>query len=286
MARDTEHITMLQRSPSYVLALPGRDPVADLMRKVLPKKAAYAAIRWKNIMVSSAFYRLSRRRPQLVRRWIRAGTVKALPDGYDVDTHFRPRYNPWDQRVCPVPDADLFRAIRSGRVSVVTDTIETFTERGLRLASGRELEAVVVVTATGLSLVPFGGFDLTVDGSSVSLPDTMAYKALMLSGVPNFVFTVGYTNASWTLKADLVAEFVSRLLTFMRERGYRSVVPLRDPSMPIEPFMDFTSGYVVRALDLLPKQGSREPWRLRQSYLRDLRTIRRGPLEDGVLEFS
>jgi cation diffusion facilitator CzcD-associated flavoprotein CzcO len=285
-AEAAEHVTMLQRSPTYVVSIPGTDRLAEALRRRLPARAAYAAIRWKNIMVSSAFYRLSRRRPQLVRRWIRAGTVKALPDGYDVDTHFRPRYNPWDQRVCPVPDADLFRAIRSGRVSVVTDTIETFTERGLRLASGRELEADVVVTATGLSLVPFGGFDLTVDGSSVSLPDTMAYKALMLSGVPNFVFTVGYTNASWTLKADLVAEFVSRLLTFMRERGYRSVVPLRDPSMPIEPFMDFTSGYVVRALDLLPKQGSREPWRLRQSYLRDLRTIRRGPLEDGVLEFS
>jgi cation diffusion facilitator CzcD-associated flavoprotein CzcO len=286
LAETAAHVTMLQRSPTYVVSVPSTDRVAARLRKMLPDKAAYVASRWKNILIATAGYQLSRRRPQLVRKFIRRATVKALPAGYDVDTHFRPRYRPWDQRMCLVPDGDLFRAISSGRADIVTDTIETFTARGVRLASGSELEADVIVTATGLRLLPFGGVELVVDGAEVKIPQTMSYKALMLAGVPNLVFTVGYTNASWTLKADLVAEFVCRLLAHLEEHGYRSAMPVRDPSVREEPFMDFSAGYVVRALDLLPKQGDREPWRLRQNYLHDIRTIRQGDLEDGALRFS
>jgi len=277
---------MLQRSPTYVLSVPGVDPIARGLRRVLPQKAAYVASRWKNVLIATGLYQLSQRRPKIVKAMIRKATIKALPEGYDVDTHFRPTYNPWDQRLCLVPDGDLFEAISAGRASVATDTIETFTETGLKLASGTELEADIIVTATGLRLLPFGGIDIVVDGAEVKLPETMAYKALMLSGVPNLVFTIGYTNASWTLKADLVAQYVCRLLAHMSEQGYRSVVAVPDPTVPEEPFMDFSAGYVLRALDDLPKQGAREPWKLRQNYLHDIRTIRRGELDDGVVRFS
>jgi cation diffusion facilitator CzcD-associated flavoprotein CzcO len=204
----------------------------------------------------------------------------------DVDEHFKPVYDPWDQRVCFVPDGDLFRALRRGTASVVTDTIETFTPSGVRLTSGEELEADIIVTATGLRLLPFGGVDLVVDGVPVELSRTMAYKALMLSGVPNFAYTIGYTNASWTLKADLVADYVCRVLRHLDETGTTTVVPVRDPSVGELPFMDFKAGYVLRALDELPKQGDRAPWLLKQNYVTDLRTIRRGVVEDGVLTFT
>jgi cation diffusion facilitator CzcD-associated flavoprotein CzcO len=203
-----------------------------------------------------------------------------------VDTHFNPSYDPWDQRMCFVPDGDLFAAVRRGDADIVTDRIERFTPSGIRLASGRELDADVVVTATGLNLLAFGGMGLSVDGEEVHLPETMAYRGMLLSGVPNFAYVIGYTNASWTLKADLVSEYVCRLLGHLREHGYDVVVPERSDDVDEMPFMDFSSGYVQRSLHLLPKQGSREPWRLRQSYLHDLRTIRRAPLEDGVLRFS
>ncbi len=283
LAETAAHVTMLQRSPTYVVATPAVDPLATRLRRWLPPRAAYHAIRWRNIAVSAGFYRLSRRRPDLARRFLRRGVARALPEGYDVDAHFAPRYDPWDQRLCVVPDGDLFRAIRQGRVSMVTDTIDRFTADGVRLASGAELAADIAVLATGLVLVPFGGVALTVDGGKVSLPETMGYKGLMLSGVPNFVFTVGYTNASWTLKADLVADFACRLLEHLDRYGFRAAVAERDPSVPEEPFMDFTSGYVQRALHLLPAQGAREPWRLRQSYLHDRRLLRRAPIADGVL---
>ncbi|HEY3530464.1 MAG TPA: NAD(P)/FAD-dependent oxidoreductase, partial [Nocardioides sp.] len=211
---------------------------------------------------------------------------RRLPEDFDVDTHFRPHYNPWDQRLCVVPDADLFRALRRGDASIVTDRIATFTERGIALESGAELEADVVITATGLNMQMIGGVEVLVDGAPVPIPERMTYKAMMLEGVPNHVFCVGYTNASWTLKVDLVAEFTCRLLAHMAEHGYRRVVPRPDPAVGPVPLMDFTSGYVLRALDQLPHQGDREPWRLRQSYLRDRRTIRRSPLEDGVLDFA
>jgi cation diffusion facilitator CzcD-associated flavoprotein CzcO len=277
---------MVQRSPSYILSLPQRDPFAARARRWLPAGPAHRVVRWKSILVQSVFYRLSRRRPERVRRLVRRQNLALLPEGYDVDTHFTPRYDPWDQRMCFVPDADLFRALRRGQAEVVTSTIERFDADGLVLTGGRHVHADVIVTATGLTLSPFGGVELEVDGEKVDPAQTMTYRALMLSGVPNFVFTIGYTNASWTLKVDLVAEFTCRLLTSMAEQGYRRVVPRADPTVGEVPLMDFTSGYVLRALDQLPHQGDREPWRLRQSYLRDRRTLRRGSLEDGVLAFE
>jgi monooxygenase len=285
MASEAGHVTMLQRSPTYVLSLPADDPLAQRLRR-LPEKVAFPIVRWKSILLAMASYQLSRRRPDVLRGLIRKATARQLPDHIDVDTHFKPAYDPWDQRLCFVPDGDLFKALRRGTASVVTDTIETFTERGIRLGSGEELEADVVVTATGLNLKPFGGIELSVDGAPVKLPETMAYKALMLSGVPNFAFTIGYTNASWTLKADLVAEYVSRLLRYLDEHGHRSVVPVAAPGIGQQPFMDFTSGYVLRSLGNLPKQGDRAPWRLRQNYLHDVRTIRRDDIDDGVLRFD
>ena len=286
MARRAGHVTMLQRSPSYVLSLPQRDPFAARARRWLPAGLAHRVVRWKSILVQTVFYRLSRLRPETVRRLVRKQNVRLLPEGYDVETHFTPRYDPWDQRMCFVPDADLFKAVRRGDAEIVTSTIERFDSDGIVLSGGRHLPADVIVTATGLTLSPFGGIELIVDGEKVDPSTAMTYRALMLSGVPNFVFTVGYTNASWTLKVDLVAEFTCRLLTYLAEHGYRRVVPRRDPTVGEVPLMDFTSGYVLRALDQLPHQGDREPWRLRQSYLRDRRTIRRAPLDDGVLDFS
>jgi monooxygenase len=279
-------VTMLQRSPSYVLSLPGVDPVGRFLRRWLPERASYRAIRWKNVAVATGLYQLSRRRPRLARRLIRAATHKQLPEGYPVDVHFKPAYDPWDQRLCLVPDGDLFRAIRSGTAEVVTDTIDTFTEKGVRVASGDELFADVVVTATGFNLQLMGGAALSLDGTPVDLRERMAYKALMFGGIPNFAYTIGYTNASWTLKADLVADYVCRLLAHLDRTGARVVVPEPDPEVGEAPFMDFTPGYVLRSLDSLPKQGDREPWRLRQNYFHDVRTIRRGELDDGVLRFS
>jgi cation diffusion facilitator CzcD-associated flavoprotein CzcO len=217
---------------------------------------------------------------------IRKGVERQLPPGYDVDTHFNPTYNPWDQRLCLVPDGDLFAAISDGRASVVTDRIECFTEHGIKLVSGQELAADVIVTATGLELLPLGGMEVVVDGRRIELPETMGYKGMMLSGVPNFAVAFGYTNASWTLKADLSSEYVCRLLRHMDSRAYGYCMPRNeDPSIEPEPFIDFNSGYVLRAMDRFPKQGSRRPWRLYQNYALDLFTLRFAPLEDGVLRF-
>ena len=285
MAADAEHVTMLQRSPTYIVSLPGVDNLARKLREHLPHQAAYAVTRWKNVLVSTGIYQLSRRRPDFMRALIRKGTLRQLPEGYDVDTHFKPSYDPWDQRLCLVPDGDLFRAIRGGNVDVVTDHVEELTEGGIRLASGAELEADVVVTATGLNLLAFGGMDLVVDDVKVDLPETMAYKGMMLSGVPNFAYVVGYTNASWTLKADLVSEYVCRLLERMDRRGEWACVPVKDPDVGEEPFLDFASGYVQRSIDAFPKQGATAPWRLRMNYLRDVVALRHGSLDDGVMTF-
>jgi monooxygenase len=282
MAERAAHVTMLQRSPTYIVALPGIDKVANGLRRLLPDRAAYSITRAKNVLMTTAFYQLCQRYPGLMKPLIRKGVQKQLPAGYDVNTHFAPRYDPWDQRLCLVPDGDLFRAIRSGRASIATDHIETFTETGIRLRSGAELEADIVVSATGLNLIAFGGLQLVVDGVDVHLPDTMAYRGMMLSGVPNFAFIVGYTNASWTLKADLVCEYVCRLLLLMRDQGYGSCVPERDASVQEEPFMDFAAGYVLRSIDQFPKQGSRAPWRLRMNYLRDVLTLRRGSVQESM----
>jgi monooxygenase len=287
LAETAAHVTMLQRSPTYILSMPGEDHLADKLRTLLGTRRGYTVTRWKNVLITTAFYKLSRRRPVMIRDWIRKVTIKQLPAGYDVGTHFNPTYNPWDQRLCLVPDGDLFRAIRDGRASVVTDRIVRFTERGLLLESGAELEADIVVTATGLQLLPIGGMQLTVDGRPVRLPETMAYKGMMLSGVPNFAFTIGYTNASWTLKADLVSEFTCRLLAYMDSHGYDACVPVSDdPSITERPLMDFSAGYVLRTIDQFPRSGSRAPWRLGGSYPHDAVTLRHGRINDGVMRFS
>jgi monooxygenase len=287
LAEKTEHVTMLQRSPTYIISQPTEDKMANRLRRILPERHVYSIVRWKHVLLQSFFFQISRSRPEAVKRALRTGVERALPPGYDVDKHFSPRYKPWDQRVCTVPDNDLFRAISSGRASVVTDRIATFTERGIELESGEELEADIIVTATGFNLYLLGGMGLAIDGKDVEFPNTVSYKGMMLSGVPNFAFTIGYTNASWTLKADLTSEYVCRLLNHMDAHGHRCCVPqLTDPSVSIEPLIDFTSTYVQRVIDEFPKRGSKEPWRLRQNYPRDIRTIRHGPIDDGALQFS
>ncbi len=287
MARRAAHVTMLQRSPSYVVSLPGEDPLAAALRRYLPARLVYPIVRWKNVLMTMLVFQLSRRRPATVKALIRKGLERRLPPGYDIDTHFKPRYNPWDQRMCLVPDGDLFEAISEGRAAVVTDQIDTFTEKGLKLASGAELDADLVVTATGLNLIPLGGVALAVDGRDVELSDTLTYKGMMLSGVPNMAFAVGYTNASWTLKCELTCEYVCRLLNHMDEHGYRTCAPHnRDPSVSEEPLIDFSSGYVLRSIDRFPRQGSKAPWRLYQNYARDLLLLRFGAIEDEAMEFS
>jgi cation diffusion facilitator CzcD-associated flavoprotein CzcO len=240
-------------------------------------------VRWKNALQAIAIFNLSRRRPAMMKSMLRKAAVKQLPEGYAVDTHFAPSYNPWDQRMCLIPDGDLFTAIRDGRASVVTDRIDTFTESGIRLQSGAELEADIVVSATGLNLLAIGGMQLEVDGRAVELSKTVSYKGMMLSGVPNFAWTIGYTNASWTLKADLVAEYVCRLLKHMDTGGYAAVTPEAAGITAVNPFLDLASGYVTRSLAELPKQGDQAPWRLHQNYVKDVRLLRRGPIDDGVV---
>jgi monooxygenase len=286
LAEKAGHVTQLQRSPTYVVSIPNVDPIANFLHRWLPTKAAYVLVRWKNVALQSLVYQLSRRRPQLMRKLLRKGVVKALPPGYPVDVHFNPRYNPWDQRLCAVPDGDLFKALSDGSAEIVTDTIETFTERGIELDSGKELEADIVITATGLNLRFLGGAKLSVDGVVPDVPHAMAYKGMMLSDIPNMAFTLGYTNSSWTLKADLVAEYVCRLLNHMDAHGYTQCVPKADPSVEEVPLLDFPAGYVLRHLHELPKQGSREPWNLRMNYPLDLRALRYGPVEDSAMRFS
>ena len=279
-----EHVTMLQRSPSYILSLPGRDVIADRLRERLPAGTAYAIVRWKNVLLAMLNYQLCRRTPAVMRRLLRRLTGRQLPPGYDLDTHFTPRYEPWDQRLCLVPDGDLFAALSSGRASIETAAIQTFTERGIALDSGKEIEADVIVTATGLNMMMLGGIELAVDGRKIELGSTVAYKGMMLAGVPNLALTVGYTNASWTLKADLVAEYVCRVLKHMDARGLSVCVP-EDPDddLPRVPIIDLKSGYVLRSVDALPKQGAVAPWRLHQNYIKDVRLLRRGPIDDGVV---
>ena len=282
-----KHVTMLQRSPTYIVSQPKRDKMAERLNRWLPDKYAYTAVRWKNILRQSALYGACQKWPHRMRNILLGYVERQLPDGYDVQKDFGPHYNPWEQRLCLVPSGDLFRAIRKGTADVVTDTIDRFTPTGIRLDSGRELPADIIITATGLNLQLFGGATVTVDGQPVDLTKTMAYKGMMLSGLPNMIYTVGYTNASWTLKADLVSEFACRLLNYMDDNGFDTVV-VEHPGSDVEerPFMDFTPGYVLRSLDELPKQGSRTPWRLNQNYLRDIRLIRRGNIADEGLRFA
>jgi monooxygenase len=286
MAGRAAHVTMLQRSPSYVISLPSRDPLAERLLGRLPARVVHPLMRWKNVLMQMAFFQLSRRRPRAAKALLRRGVARLAPPDLDIDTHFAPTYDPWDQRVCLVPDGDLFRALGSGRADVVTDTIETFTEGGVRLASGRELAADVVVTATGLDLEALGGATLSVDGREVVLRECVGYKGMMLSGVPNAAVVLGYTNASWTLKADLTSEYVCRLLNHMAEHGYTRAVPRPPaPGSPTEPWIDLMSGYVQRAIERFPRQGPALPWRVHQNYVRDIRLLRHGPVDDEM-DFS
>ncbi|RAK56456.1 flavin-containing monooxygenase [Phenylobacterium deserti] len=286
MAKTAAHVTMLQRSPTYVFSRPAEDRLANWLRARLPARLAYGLVRWRNVLGNAFTYRLSRARPSLVKRRLVELARQQLGPELDV-RHFTPSYDPWDQRICLVPDGDLFKALRSGQASVVTDTIETFTETGVRLSSGAELTADIIVSATGLELLPLNGIAVIVDEQAVDPGQVLAYRACMYEGVPNLASAFGYTNASWTLKADLTSEFVCRLLNHMRWTRRRQCTPLNDdPAMPRLPFLDFTSGYVRRAMDRFPKQGARAPWRVRQNYLLDLLSFRTGRLEDGALRFS
>jgi monooxygenase len=286
MSGTAAHVTMLQRSPTYVVTRPSQDRVANWLRRHFPAGFAYATTRWKNVLEGMLLYRLARSRPEKIKQHILKMASKELGNGYDVHTHFSPKYKPWDQRVCLVPDGDLFQAIRHGRASVVTDRIARFTATGIALESGKELKADVVVMATGLKLQVMGGMALSVDGKPFHAPGAMAYKGMMLSGLPNCAMAFGYTNASWTLKADLTAGYVCRLLNYMDKHGKTIAVPQGESDVQPEPFLSFSSGYVQRALDVLPKQGSRRPWQVHQNYLQDLLTIRYGKIDDGVMRFS
>jgi monooxygenase len=287
LARDAAHVTMLQRSPTWVVARPAEDKLANWLVRHLPSRLAYGINRWKRVLLGMYIYRLCKRQPERVKRLLLGGVRQALGPQYDIKTHFTPRYDPWNQRLCLVPDGDLFAAIRSGKASVVTDTIATFTETGIRLQSGRELPADLVVTATGLNLQVLGGLKLSVDGRAVDLSQTMTYKGLMYSGVPNLASCTGYTNASWTLKCDLTCAYVSRLLALMRRKGHTHCMPVNDdPTVTPEPWVDFSSGYIQRSMHLFPKQGNRAPWKLYQNYPRDILTLRWGRIDDGVLRFA
>jgi monooxygenase len=287
MAKTAAQVTMLQRSPTYVVAMPAEDKMANDLRRWLPARLAYAITRWRKVLFGMYFFRLARQKPALVKARI-IGMVRAqLGPDYDVETHFTPRYNPWDQRLCLVPDADLFNAIKAGAVSVVTDHIETFTEGGIRLKSGAELQADLVVTATGLNLEALNGLELVVDGRAVEAGKTMSYKGMMYRDVPNLASSFGYTNASWTLKCDLTCEYVCRVLNHMTRTGMRQATPRNtDPTIGEQPWLDFTSGYVQRAMASFPKQGTKAPWKLHQNYALDLMSLRYAAVDDGVLEFA
>ncbi len=287
MTDKAAHVTMLQRSPTYMVSLPAEDKLANWGRKNLPRQFAYDLTRLRKILFQQFFFRVARRRPEKTRERLLGLVREQLGPDYDMETHFTPSYNPWEQRLCLVPDNDMFVAIREGKASVVTDHIERFTEKGLRLKSGKELEADIVITATGLNLRMLGGADISVDGKKIEVGETYTYKGTMLSDVPNMAFVFGYTNASWTLRADLINEYVCRLINYLDLYKLASATPRVDEG-PHEdrPFADFSSGYFQRANHLLPKQMTKAPWKQNQSYAQDIMDLRFGAIEDGVLEFK
>ncbi len=288
LAQSASHVTMLQRSPTYIASLPERSPVVGVLRKVLPAQQAGTAAKWFHALLTQGFYGVSRKYPNLVRRMLSKGLQRQLPPGYDIATHFTPRYNPWDQRFCAVPNGDLFKALSSGAASVVTDQIERFTESGLLLSSGNELEADIIVTATGLELLFLGGIVLSVDGVRVDPSTRLTYKGMMMEGVPNLALAIGYTNASWTLKCDLTCDYVCRLLNYMHDRSLTECVPRNKDggSTASGPLLGLTSGYIQRSAHLLPKQGTKQPWKVHQSYWRDYRALKMGDIDDSIMEFS
>ncbi len=287
MAGRAEHVTLLQRTPTYVVSVPAIDPIEHRLKRWLGPIRAHRIARAKNVRIQRFIWNLSKRRPNLVRKLIRAGTMRLLPEGYAVDTHFKPPYNPWDQRMCLVPDADLFRAISEDHVSVATDRVDTFTETGIRLGSGEELEADIIVTATGLNLLALAGVSYTVDGRPIELRETITYKGMMLTEIPNFVYAVGYINASWTLKVDVICEHFCRLLALMDEHEYAYCMPDSPPvNAPTRPLLEFGAGYVLRSVDQFPRQGSSPPWELSMDYLHDRKVLVDGPVGDHMNFFA
>lgn len=287
LAEKARHVTMLQRSPTYIVSLPATDAVANALRRVLPNSLVYALTRWRNALMGMLVYQLSQRRPELMKRFIKNQLRKALGPDFDIERHFTPPYKPWDQRMCMVPDGDMLIALREKRASIVTDHIDHFTPTGIKLLSGEHLEVDLIVTATGLNLLTMGGISLTVDGRAIAINKSVTYKGTMLTGIPNLSFVFGYTNASWTLKADLICAFVCRLLNYMDKHGYQQVTArLNDPTVEELPLLNLTAGYVMRSLDRFPRQGSKLPWRLYQNYLLDLLLMRLSGIKDDALEFK
>jgi len=287
MAKSVAHVKMLQRQPTYVVVRPAEDALANKLRRKLSAKLAYHMIRWRNVLLGMYFFQLCRRNPARARQLILGGIRMQLGPVYDVGTHFTPRYNPWEQRLCLVPDGDLFKSIREKRASVVTNHIDTFTKNGIRLKDGSEIEADIIVTATGLVLQVLGGLEVEVDGRTIDFAKTMNYKGMMYSDIPNLASAFGYTNASWTLKCDLTCEYVCRIINYMDRHGYKQCVPHNiDPTIETRPSLDFSSGYVQRSVAKMPKQGSKRPWRLYQNYALDIVTLRYGKVNDGVMQYS
>lgn len=286
MANKAKHITMLQRSPSYVATLPEKDEMPEKLRKVLPEKWVYRLTRTRNIAFNMAFYNFCQNFPEVSKKLLIEQVKRQVGSKVDIK-HFTPKYNPWDERLCAVPDGDLFKVIRKGKASVVTDQIETFTENGIQLKSGKHLDADLIITATGLNIQIMGGLSLEVDGAPFEISNKLYYKGLMLEDLPNFGMVIGYTNSSWTLKADMISQFVVRLLKHMDRKGLRQCTPRNhDQSMEVVPFLNLRSGYIQRAKDLVPRQGSKMPWKLYQNFVLDNVLIRLAKLEDGNLEFS
>jgi cation diffusion facilitator CzcD-associated flavoprotein CzcO len=287
MAETAAHVTMLQRSPSYIISMPASNPMPAILRRVLGEGAGGRAVRWFNAIVTQAFYQLCRRWPKVAKAGIRRDLKRQLPKGYDIDTDFSPRYNPWEQRLCVVPNGDLFKAIKAGTASIVTDHIDRFTPNGIRLQSGRELEADIIIAATGLELLFMGGVDVVVDGVPLEVSNRLVYKGMMLEGLPNYANAIGYTNASWTLKCDLTCAYVCRLLNRLHDSGLRQCTPVNhDASIGAEPLLGLSSGYIQRAADRFPKQGTKFPWRVHQSYLADYRAMKLRGLDDDAMVFS
>lgn len=286
MAKKAAHVVMLQRSPTYIVNLPSKDKIANLFRQRLPSKVAYQLARWKNILLSMLFYQIARRAPNVFKRMVRKGIQKELGTDYDL-RHFDPQYQPWDQRLCLVPDSDLFKALRQNKAEIVTDTIERFTPKGILLKSGRELEADIIVTATGLQLQMLGGIDMRVNNETRPARDIYCYRGTMFSDIPNFAIAIGYTNASWTLKCDLNCHYITRILNYMDKKGYQVCTPRFDSQrFKPEPLLNFNAGYVLRSIDEMPRQGSAAPWKMHQNYLRDSLSLRYGTVDDAYLQYQ
>ena len=286
LAKSASHVTMLQRTPSYVLPVPVDDPVAKYFRAWFSEDTAFKAARRFNIAKQRWVYAFCQRFPHRARKIIRSLNAKMLPAGYPIDTHFNPPYNPWEQRLCAVPGGDLFESISNGKASVETDAIDTFTESGIKLNSGQHLDADIIVTATGLNLLPLGGLVPKIDGKAVTLSECVTYKGMLLSGVPNFAIAVGYTSSSWTLKIGLLCEHLTRLLNYMKQQDYVACTPVATPNMETQPLLNFGAGYIQRSLDKLPRQGMHYPWSMSFNYAEDVKIFRKGRVDDSALKFE